>query len=259
MRNAIQCLEGKRYIYVAFLVAVSFSQLSAKIRLPEIVDSNMVLQRGTTVNIWGWSDKSSKVKLTASWFDETFEAKPNEQGLWRFQVETTNSKAPQTITLSDTDSEVRLENILFGEVWLCSGQSNMEMPLTGFRGEPTMLGMQAIVNSSNPNIRLFTIERSHSPTPLDTLIKCRNWQKANPENVSEFSAIAYFFGSQLHEFLDIPVGLIHSSWGGSTIQAWMADDLISQYEKYRVDTMELTTKEKIRSTPTLLYNAMIHP
>lgn len=238
---------------------LSASMCFGQIELPKIISSNMVLQRDANVKIWGWSAKNEKISLTASWITKTLTSNADKNGRWEFEVKTTLSKDAQAITLSDSKSEKKLNNILFGEVWLCSGQSNMEMTLTGYVAQPTKDGLQAIVHSGNPNLRLFTVERSGSDTPKDSLGAVRPWAEANPENVAEFSAVAYFFGSQLQEILDVPVGLIHSSWGGSKIQAWMPDELASQYESYNLNEVDWKNPRVARRTPTILFNAMINP
>lgn len=108
---------------------------------------------------------------------------------------------------------------MLGEVWLCSGQSNMEMPVSGYFGQPTIGAQQDIASASNENIRLFTAEHQASTVPRNDVEKFIGWQAASSESVKEFSAVAYFFGQQLQEILDVPVGLIHASWGGSLIEA----------------------------------------
>jgi len=128
-------------------------------------------------------------------------------GAWRVNVETTNSKEPQIINIQSKSSDITLDNVLFGEVWLCSGQSNMQQPLKGYNGQPTFSSMMATLKSANPNLRLFTVDRVGSKTPLQDVEKYTSWQQTSPENVSEFSAVAYFFGQQLQEILNVPAGL----------------------------------------------------
>ena len=146
---------------------------------------------------------------------------------------------------------------MFGEVWLCSGQSNMEMPLKGFNGQPVIGSSSAIMHANNPNLRLFTVDRNSSKTPLNDLEKNKGWKQFNPETASNFSAVAYFFGQQLQEILDVPVGLIHASWGGSKIEAWMSYEDLIQFQTVDLEKEESTTKRN--KIPTLLFNAMIHP
>ena len=133
--------------------------IKAEVRLPAIVSSNMVLQRNTTIVLWGWADAKEKFTMNASWLTESINIQADKEGNWRIEVKTTNSKEPQTITLNNDTSHIILENVLFGEVWLCSGQSNMGMRLIGNPGQPVFGSSRAIVKGNNPNLRLFTVDR----------------------------------------------------------------------------------------------------
>lgn len=229
----------------------------AEVKLPAIVSSNMVLQRNTTVKLWGWADVKEKISIETSWLNEEFNIEADNEGKWMIDVKTTNSKNPQTISIKSIDSDILLENILFGEVWLCSGQSNMQQPLKGYNGQPTFGGAMAVAKSNNPNLRLFTVDRVGSKTPLQDVEKFTSWEQATPDNVLDFSAVAYFFGKQLQEILDVPVGLIHTSWGGSSVQAWISNEVIGSYQEVNLEDVDIT--ERTNHIPTALYNAMIHP
>lgn len=255
-----QPFTAKYFFTIIILIAieiVGIQSVFAEIKLPAIVSSNMVLQRNTTIEIWGWAGADEKIKIKFSWLEKPEEIITDKQGNWKIEVKTTNSKAAQTITLKSETSNIVLENVLFGEVWLCSGQSNMQQPVKGYNGQPTFGSMQAIVNSNNPNLRLFTVARNRSKIQLNNVEKYTPWQEAKPTTVANFSAVAYFFGQQLQKTLDVPVGLIHSSWGGSKIEAWMSAEVISNYQKVDLDKID-ATKQPNRK-PTLLFNAMIYP
>lgn len=232
--------------------------VNAKIKLPAIVSSNMVLQRNTTVKLWGWADANEEITIKTSWLKKTINIQADSEGNWSIDAQTTNSKEPQYITLKSKTSNIKLDNILFGEVWLCSGQSNMEMPMKGYTGQPIFGAAEAIVKANNPNLRLFSVTRtSGSKTPLKEVLKYSAWQQATPESVQKYSAVAYFYGQQLQEILDVPVGLILSAWGGSSVQAWTSNEALSKYQ-----TIDLTDKDinvKPNSIPTALFNSMIHP
>lgn len=231
--------------------------IHAEIRLPAILSSNMVLQRNTTIELWGWADASERITIEASWLKESRIVGADPEGNWRIEVRTTNSKEAQTIHIFSNASDITLENVLFGEVWLCSGQSNMQQPVKGYDGEPTFGSVGAIAKSSNPDLRLFTIDRVGSKTPLNDVKQYTLWQQATPESVADFSAISYFFGQELQEILDCPVGMIHSSWGGSAVQAWISKEAISSYQEVRLDEVDIT--HRTNYIPTALFNAMIHP
>lgn len=242
----------------SILVLLLLTQvMQAEITLPAIVSSDMVLQRNTEVTLWGWADAGEDITIETSWLDGPIEVKADRNGEWRTQIKTTNSKSPHTIQLNSEDSSIALENVLFGEVWLCSGQSNMQQPLKGYNGQPTFGGMMGTAKATNPNLRLFTVNRVGSKTPLKDVKEYISWQPASPDNVWEFSAVAYFFGQQLQEILDVPVGMIHTSWGGSSVQAWISNEMISNYQT--VDLQEVDIENRTNHIPTALYNAMIHP
>ncbi len=231
--------------------------MNAQIKLPAIVSSDMVLQRNTTINLWGWASPAEKITIKTSWKREEIHVIANNDGTWKVEVETTNSIVPQTISLKSNTSDINLKNILFGEVWLCSGQSNMEMPVKGFNGQPTFGAAQAIMHANNTNLRLFTVERNASKEALDTLKKNNGWKITSPEAAANFSAVAYFFGSQLQEILDVPVGLIHTSWGGSSVEAWTSKEALSEFQTVDLEKVDISNKPNV--IPTVLFNAMIHP
>lgn len=244
-------------ILIATIHLLFISSTKAAVKLPALVASNMVLQRNTTVSIWGWADPKENVQIVASWLKEPKQIIADNEGNWRVVVETNLSKEPQTIHIKSKSSDILLENILFGEVWLCSGQSNMEQPVKGFRGQPTFGSPMAIVKSHNPNLRLFSVDKFASKTPLKNVEKYSGWQQASPENVAGFSAIGYFFGQQLQEVLDVPVGIIHSSWGGSSIQAWMSHEKLQTFQE--VDLKDVDISKRTVHIPTALFNSMINP
>lgn len=249
--------KGRLISLLALLQLLFIQSIFAEIKLPAIVSSNMVLQRNTTVTIWGWADSNEKITATFSWMEESLNTKADKEGNWRIEIQTTDSKVPQTIQLKSKSSDITLDNVLFGEVWLCSGQSNMQQPLKGYNGQPTFGGLMATAKSSNPNLRLFTVDREGSKTPLQDVKDYKAWQQASPENVLEFSAVAYFFGQQLQEILDVPVGMIHTSWGGSRVEAWISNEVISSYQEVNLEDVDIT--KRTNHIPTALYNAMIHP
>lgn len=244
------------------LVAIMFLLLSnqliiAEIKLPAIVSSNMVLQRNTTVVLWGWADAGEKISIEATWLGETLNTQADKQGKWSVEVKTTNSKEPQTISIKSKSSDITLSNVLLGEVWLCSGQSNMQQPLKGYTGQPTFGGNMAVVKSNNFNLRVFSVNRLGSKTPLDDVKDYEAWQQASPETVAGFSAIAYYFGQQLQEVLDVPVGMIHTSWGGSNVETWISKEMMTNFDSVNIEDVDIT--KGTNHIPTALFNAMINP
>ena len=243
---------------LTLLVLTAQQSVYAKVKLPAIVSSNMVLQRNTTVKIWGWAEANEKITIKTSWLKKTLTVEADKEGNWIIDLKTNNSKEAQSITIKSISSDILLENILFGEVWLCSGQSNMEMPLKGYVGQPTYGSAQAIAKSNNPNLRLFQVTKySGSKTPLKDVEKFSPWQQASPASVTDFSAVAYFYGSQLQEILDVPVGIIHSSWSGSCVESWISPEVMSTFQKVDLKDVDISVKPK--EIPTVLYNSMINP
>ncbi len=244
-------------ILITIFNLLLLQSIHAEVKLPAIVSSNMVLQRNTTIKLWGWADANEKITIKTSWLKDVIKMKADSMGNWSVEVNTNNSKESQTIHIKSKDSDIILENVLFGEVWLCSGQSNMQQPLRGYFGQPTLGSLIATARSTNPNLRLFTVDKVGSKTPLLDIEKYTAWQQASPESVLDFSAVAYFFGQQLQEILDVPVGLIHTSWGGSTVQAWISQEVMSSFQK--IDLEEVDIAKSTYHIPTALFNSMINP
>lgn len=232
------------------------SNVKANVRLPDLVASNMVLQRNTTITLWGWANPGEKFTITASWLANPIRVSADKAGDWKINLSTTNSKQPQFIKIKGNKETISLDNILFGEVWLCSGQSNMEIPVNGYLGQPIYGAQEAIVNAMNDDIRLFTVSKQASLMVENTLAVHSTWQSADPQSIKEFSAVAYFFGKRLHDILNVPVGLIHSSWGGSLIEAWMSKEALNSVKNFDLNGVDLKRGNRF---PTVLFNAMINP
>lgn len=251
-------MKNKAFTLFAILICLlSVQPIKAEVKLPAIVSSHMVLQRNTTVVLWGWANANEKITIEASWLKTIQQIKADKNGDWKIEIKTTESKDPQTLKIKSKESNIILNDILFGEVWLCSGQSNMQQSLEGYMGQPTFGAIQAIANSNNPNLRLFSVDRLGAKTPLNDVEKYTGWQQASPDTVTKFSAVAYFYGVQLQKILDVPVGMIHTSWGGSKVEAWISKDIMSLYEAVNLENVDIT--KKTNHVPTALYNAMIHP
>lgn len=233
-----------------------FSQsLEAVIKLPSIFGNNMVLQQQTEVSFWGSAEKNSTVKVSTSWNHKVFTTRSGVDGKWRLKVVTPIAGGPYEVSVSD-GKILKLRNVMIGEVWICSGQSNMEMPVKGRINQPVTGSNEAIITSSNPEIRLFTVKRSCNLQPLDDF--SGSWKSCEPENVSEFSATAYFFGLMLNKALKISIGLISSCWGGTRIEPWISENGIKKFDYIKLPdkNQQGTLSQQI---PTVLFNAMINP
>jgi sialate O-acetylesterase len=246
----------RNYLILLVLFFCFTATLSAKVTLPALVGDNMVLQQKSDIKIWGWSGPNASIEVKASWGAKGT-TKSDKEGNWFITISTpVASFTPYTIIVSDGEP-VTINNILIGEVWLCSGQSNMEMTFTGVWGSPVIGANQTIAESSlYPNLRLFTVEKNSAAKPQKD---CKGiWRISSPAATKDFIAIGYLYGLQLHKILNVPVGIINSTWGGTIIEAWM--DAESQKLFTDVD-LNLVNDEKspVYQKPVSCYNGMIAP
>ena len=242
-------------VIICLVAALMTFGAEAKITLPRLVGDNMVLQRNTEVNLWGEATPSKKVTITTSWNDQTYRTTADKDGKWAVKVATTEAGGPYTITISDGEKVV-LNNILLGEVWICMGQSNMEMPVKGFDRQPVENSLDYILSASQMEnkIRMFEVERARSFEDLDD---CKGqWQVAAPASVAEMSATAYFFAYNLAMGVDIPIGIINTSWGGTRVESWMPQSALEDI----LSKEQIEHKKTVHSIkPTELYCGMIAP
>ena len=244
----------------AFLLAAGVSAAQAKISFAGIFSDNMVLQQNAVVKIHGIAAPDSEVKLSAGWDNKKLKTKADREGRWAIELPTPSYGGPYNITASDRDGELTLSDVLIGDVWVCGGQSNMEMPVKGFAGQPSANTADLIAKTRPARqLRLFKQPRDWSTTPKDTVIG-GEWTLATPAAVADFSVVGYVFGNYIQEALDIPVGLIQCCWSNSKIETWMARET---FEKEFPDTQLPVAGQTefgwLTGTPTLLYNAMVNP
>ena len=244
----------KRFL-CCVLTLMMGAQVSAEVRLPAVLGSNMVLQRNTEVNFWGEATPRSRVQIVTSWDGQKYEVRADEQGHWQTKLFTGEAGGPYTIRVSDGDVRV-LENVMLGEVWICGGQSNMEMPVCGFMYQPVEGSAEAVTEAMQyPGIRMFTVPKVSSDTPKED---CEaEWQISSPASVSAFSAVGYFFGQTLSKVLNIPIGLITPNWGGSNIETWMTVEAIDATPGINLEMAKSGQAEN--SAPQRLWNGMILP
>jgi len=250
MRQFFLCLRT-----VLIVLVISPGSAYAEVKLPVIFGNNMVLQQQTEAAIWGTAAKNTSVKVTTSWNKKSYNVKSSSDGKWKLKVATPSAGGPYELTISD-GTELKLKNVMIGEVWICSGQSNMEMPMKGFVNQPVVGSNEAIANASNVSIRLFTVKKASSLQPLEDFTG--SWKNCEPENVSQFSATAYYFGLMLNKILKVPIGLINTSWGGTRIEPWVSEEGIKKFDFVKLP--DKNQQGNISSqTPTVLFNAMINP
>jgi sialate O-acetylesterase len=208
-----------------YFFILSCSLLNAAITLPKIFTNNMVLQRDKPLKIWGNAVRGENV--TISFNGQKVSTKTGNDGQWLINLKAMNYGGPYDMTLSSRSGSITLKNILIGDVWICSGQSNMEWIIKN-----TNNAEKEIAESNYPKIRLYTVKKELSFIPQKDLAG-GEWLECNSTTVPDFSAVAYFFGRKLNKDLDVPVGLINSSWGGTNIQTWISWDVMSQKEQYK--------------------------
>ena len=225
---------------IFFLSLLTFMNFSAdnktnlqtnKIEIPSIFSDNMVLQRNSTVSFWGKAEPEMKINIDAGW-GETSSTTVKTDGTWLTKINTPDAGGPFEVKLQIGDSSITFKNVLIGEVWLCSGQSNMEMPLQGWPpNDPILNSEEEIKKADYPEIRLFTVSRAYSNEKEFNING--KWEVCSASTATGFSATAYFFGKKLYKELKVPIGLIHSSWGGTPVESWMSDKYLENVDEYK--------------------------
>jgi len=205
------------------------------IRMPKIFGSHMVLQHGRDIAVWGKADPGGGVTVVLN--DHAAHARVSADSTWRMILPPLNAGGPYEMQVLGADTTV-FRDILAGEVWICSGQSNMEWPLIDARN-----GDKEVARADYPDMRIFTVQHNTAFRPLDTLETC-GWMPVNPYNSRHFSAVAYFFGRDIHRHVKVPVGLIHSSWGGTPVEAWTSQKTIKKQKEFKAIIRMLNEKRK---------------
>ncbi len=242
-----------RYFVMAAVCIFFTNQSFSQTQVPSFFSDDMVLQQQQQVSFWGTDKPNTKISVSGSWGKNAMAITDNIGG-WKVKLQTPVAGGPYTVVIKGSNM-VTMKNVLIGEVWLCSGQSNMEMPVKGYHNQPVIGSNESILNSSNDKIRMFTQQHTTSLIPLyDSKGK---WNSASPSNTGNFSATAYFFAKKLQMLLGVPIGLIHTSWGASTIESWMDKETLSGFKNVLIpDTIPKTAPQ---TWPTIMYNAMLHP
>ena len=228
---------------ILFFAALSTMTLGsqAKVRLPHIIGDNMILQQDSKARLWGWDTPGKAVKVNVSWSKETFSAKTDNNGKWILEVQTPKaSYTPLSITFNDGD-KTTISNVLSGEVWVCAGQSNMEMPVKGFGNCPVEGYNKAVMNANEyKGIHYVKIPSVMSTKPLDDS-QCE-WKVISPETVGDASATGYFFAQAINKTLNIPVGLVMANKGGTRVESWLDRDYLEKNTTESLDSMAMIKK-----------------
>jgi sialate O-acetylesterase len=238
-------------ILLAGCLVLASLRVLADVRLPAVIGSHMVLQQKTLVRIWGWADPGEKVLVKAGWDTAVYKATGSSAAKWELTLMTPLAGGPYTISIEGRN-KILLEDVLIGEVWICSGQSNMEMSMNW--GLPYQ---DDAAKATNNKIRFFHIPKTTANTPQEDLKA--EWVVCTPETMKKFSAAGYFFGSKLQEELNLPVGLINSSWGGTPAESWTPGALIENDSILKRAAGQLKESDGWPVAPGLTFNAMIHP
>lgn len=239
---------------VLFLIGCQTNS-PTELSLINLFNDHMVLQQDTLVSFWGQATKGVKVSLHSSWGAQATTV-ADETGNWMVQLNTPKAdNKSHTVTVKSKKNTIKIEDVLMGEVWLASGQSNMEMPMKGFRyakvHELVEGAEEEIANANYPEIRMFTVKRTIAFEPQENIEG--NWAVCTPETLGEFSAVAYYFGKKLYQELNVPIGLIHSSWGGSPAESWVRLDLIEKIKGFENTSKRL----EIANDPNTPYNKWV--
>ena len=259
----------KRILATTAIALCSTAPLAAAVELPAILSDNMILQQQTDATLWGWAEADKEVTITASWLtQQPLTTQANDDGYWEAKIATpTASYDPQWITFDDGDI-VRRDNILIGEVWFASGQSNMEMPLNGFWNCPIEGGNEAIATAAqHPGVRFVNVER---PNGEETRYKVHKrtggeWQLPTPGNAQRWSATAYYYARMMTQTLNVPVGVISCAWGGSWVEGWLPREIVETYKDIDLDKQMKHIKTDdggeywLYSSPIVMYNGMLKP
>ena len=240
-----------RFIYL-FVFLLSFSS-SAQIELSNLFSDNMVLQQESHVNIWGKAKKNQELIIYTSWSGKIIRTIVKDDGSWEVKIKTPSAGGPYNIQVTCDGETKTINNVLIGEVWLASGQSNMEMTLSGNNREPVNGSLDAIANSNNTKIRFFNVKVKVSEERIDDVDG--EWLEANFKNTPNFSAVAYSFAKYLNQVLDIPFGIINSPKDGSVAEAWISPDVLKKITTNK----ELSYYAKQpHNNPSVLFNGMIN-
>lgn len=240
---------------ISFIACLLVSAMAYSIELPEIFGDNMMLQQQTKARIWGWAKAGSVVEGSASWSSQKWYAKADGKGKWTLELSTPKASYDlHTVTIKGDGKTIVCRDVLIGEVWFCSGQSNMEMPLRGFWNCPVEGANEAIAQSGKYKkaIRVATVAKADPLVPADKV--AGKWMTCEPKNAPDFSACGYFFATTLNDIIDVPVGIINCSWGGSCVEGWLPKEILETYPDGLVPMDNEDYHRKM-----VMYNGMLHP
>lgn len=264
-------MKLKKLILCTLCAILSLPALATEsLRVAKIFSDHMVLQQQSSAPIWGWAAPESKIVVKSSWDSRTYTTRSDSQGAWKVAVETPSHGGPYSLKISSGREQIELKDILIGEVWVCSGQSNMEMPISGFLqySQPVEESLETCLAAENygDRIRIFGVPRNPATEAPKEDLPSGEWRRADFASCASCSAIAYFFAQYVNDFTHIPVGVIYSAWEGTAISVWMPRDchaealkgLVSEQE-YEYRTGQIKPHKGRPRTAGTLFNGMINP
>jgi len=242
------CQTGRSLLIVCALLATAVD-VSADVRLPRIFGQHMVLQRDKPLPVWGWAEPGERVTVQVA--DKRAETTADDKGAWRVTLAALPAGGPHEMVVAGKNT-IALSDLLIGEVWVCSGQSNMQFPL-----QAAVHGKEEVAAADHPTLRLFSVKRVPSDQPQTD---CEgHWDICRRETAGGFSAVAYFFGRYLSQQLRVPVGLINTSWGGTLCEAWTREEALQGDPEFRTILQRRATAKRPQDRASHLYNGMIAP
>jgi len=253
----------KRIVSAFLVLAFAIAANAENLRVAHVFSDHMVLQRESDVDIWGWGEPGKPVRVSTSWNFNSYKTTVQEDSTWRVTVSTGVAGGPYNVNVVSGKDRVAITDVMLGEVWLCSGQSNMEMPISGFGFQEIEGATDAIMDAmeTSKSVRVFSIKTPKKTEPVADVDA--RWQLSTPDVVSGTSAVGYFFAKRLTKSLGVPVGIIVNAWGGSRIEPWMTKEVINNagLTKEELDAIYAIQDQGGRwpETPELIWNGRVAP
>lgn len=242
-----------KQLLLILLCIPTFLNAQSSLRLPDILSDHMLLQQNSEVKFWGWANPRTEIAIVPGWSKDTIRTTAANKAKWETVLKTPKGGGPYSVQVSSNENTITVNDIMIGELWICSGQSNMEYSMN----HGVIDAKSAMPDSQNYNIRFFFVEKATANYPQDDLTG--HWEVCGPESMRKFSSVGYFFGKKLNGELDMPVGLINSNWGGTPVETWIPKDQIQDLEKVKTAAEPLKKSDGWDRDIATTYNAMIHP
>lgn len=239
---------SKKFILILFFLFLLLTQLIAEIKLPAVFSDHMVLQQQSAVPIWGWSDPGERITINCSWLKHAVNTKTTTEGSWNAILNTPKAGGPYQIIISGMAEKSVITDIMIGEVWLCSGQSNMV-----FRFSDVTNAEMELKKADFSNIRYMEAQRQVSETALDDA-PGSEWMAVNTENAAQYSAVALFFAMKLQRELNVPVGILEAAWGGTAVDSWTPTNTLTNDSALSIAIQRWQVLKKVFKSDSIGYD-----